>query len=231
MNKSKQYKYLDLLIFLSITTMACVNVMAGKIVEIGIFTLSAASLCIPLTYIAGDLLTEVYGYKQSRRAAWILIFTSILTTILFQLAVVLPPAPGFKGNDAYIFVLSQVPRLVVAGWIALFIGQLINDFVLAKMKIAMKGRYLWMRTIGSTMVGQAADTSLFYLIALYNVIPNDLLIQSILSGWFLKVVIEVAMTPVTYVVVNKLKNIEKEDYYDRHTNFNPLIVQLKNMQK
>lgn len=207
--------------------MAIINVISGKIVEVGIFTLSAASLCIPVTYIFGDLLTEVYGYKQARRVTWILIFTSILTAIVFQLAVMLPPAPGFKGNDAYTLVLGQVPRIVVGAWVALFAGQFINDFVLAKMKVLTKGKHLWMRTITSTMFGQAADTTLFYVIALYAIIPNDLLIQSILSGWFLKVVIEAVMTPFTYFAVNKLKKIENEDYYDRDTNFNPLILQLK----
>jgi uncharacterized integral membrane protein (TIGR00697 family) len=231
MNKTKPYKYLDLIIFLSITMMAIINVISGKIVQIGIFTLSAASLCIPITYIFGDLLTEVYGYKQARRVTWILIFSSILTAAVFQLAVMLPPAPGFKGNDAYTFVLGQVPRVVIGAWVALFAGQFVNDFVLAKMKVFTKGRYLWTRTIGSTLFGQAVDTSLFYIIALYNVIPTGLLVQSILSGWFLKVMIETVMTPVTYFAINKLKKLEKEDYFDRDTNFNPLILQLKNPQK
>ncbi len=231
MKKTKTYKYLDLIIFISITMIVIVNVISGKIIQVGIFTLSAASLCIPITYIFGDLLTEVYGYKQARRVTWILIFSSILTAGIFQLAVMLPPAPGFKGNDAYTFVLGQVPRVVIGAWIALFAGQCINDFVLAKMKIATKGKFLWARTIGSTIAGQAADTTLFYIIALYNVIPTGLLMQAILSGWFLKVMIETVMTPITYFAINKLKKVENEDYFDRDTNFNPLILQLKNNQK
>lgn len=143
----------------------------------------------------------------------------------------LPPAPGFKGNDAYTLILGQVPRIVIGAWVALFAGQFINDFVLAKMKILTNGKLLWMRIIGSTIFGQAIDTTLFYVIALYAIIPNDLLIQSILSGWFLKVAIEAAMTPVTYIAVNKLKKIENVDYFDRDTNFNPLILQIKNVQK
>ncbi len=201
--------------------MAIVNVISGKIIQVSIFTLSAASLCIPINYIFGDLLTEVYGYKQARRATWILIFSSIVTALFFQLAVWLPPAPGFTANDSYTLVLGQVPRVVIGAWIALFGGQFTNDFVLAKIKLLTKGKYLWMRTISSTVAGQAVDTTLFYSIALYNVIPTGLLITSILSAWSLKVFIEVAMTPATYYVVNKLKKLEGEDYFDKDTNFNP----------
>lgn len=147
--------------------------------------------------------------------------------VFFELATFLPPAPGFKGNDAYTLVLSQVPRVTIGTWIALFSGQFVNDFVIAKMKLLTKGKYLWTRTVGSTIAGQATDTTFFYTIALYNVIPNGLLINSILSAWFLKVAIEVVMTPVTYWIVNKLKKIEHEDYFDKNTNFNPLILQIK----
>ncbi len=224
---SRSYKYLDLLMFLNITMMAIVNVISGKIIQVSIFTLSAASLCIPVTYIFGDLFTEVYGYKQGRKATWMLIFSTIIMAVIFQLAVWLPPAPGFKDNGAYSLVLGQVPRVAIGAWIALFGGQFVNDFVMAKMKVLTKGKYLWTRTIGSTMAGQAVDTTLFYTIALYNVIPTGLLIQSIVSAWFLKVLIETVMTPVTYLVVKKLKKVENEDYFDTNTNFNPLIVDLK----
>lgn len=218
------YKYLDLIIFLDITMMVIINVISGKIIQLSIFTLSAASLCIPITYIFGDVFTEVYGYKQARRVTWILIFSTIITAIFLQLAVWLPPAPGFEANDAYALVLGQVPRVVIGAWVALFGGQFVNDFILAKMKLLTKGKHLWTRTIGSTIFGQATDTTLFYTIALYNVIPSGLLIKSILSAWFLKVLIEVVMTPVTYYMIGKLKKAENEDYYDKNTNFNPLII-------
>ncbi len=222
----KRYKYLDIIIILNVTMMAIINVISGKIIQLFIFTLSAASLCIPITYIFGDIFTEVYGYKQARRATWILIFSTIIIAIFFQLAVWLPPASGFKGNDAYTLVLGQVPRIVIGAWIALFAGQFTNDYIIAKLKVITKGKHLWSRTIGSTIAGQAVDTTSFYVIALYNVIPNGLLIHSLLSAWFLKVVIEIIMTPVTYYVVKKLKKLENEDYFDIKTNFNPLIVQL-----
>src|SRR6185436_2236519 len=153
----------------------------------GVFTLSAASLCIPLAYVIGDTLTEVYGYKQARRATWILMASTVLLAVLLQMAVFLPAAPGVEHNEAYTLVLGQVPRVVLGAWVALFCGQFLNDFVLAKMKLLTKGRHLWMRTIGSTVAGQAVDTTAFYVIALYNVVPNGLLVRAILSAWILKV--------------------------------------------
>jgi uncharacterized integral membrane protein (TIGR00697 family) len=204
--------------------MAIVNILSGKIIGVGFLSLSAASLCVPIVYIIGDTLTEVYGYRQARRANWILIISSIITAIFMQLAVFLPPAAGFAHNDAFTQVLGQVPRVVLGAWVALFCGQFLNDFVMAKMKLLTKGRFLWMRTIGSTIVGQAADSTTFYIIALGNVVPNNLLIQSILSAWIVKVVIEVIITPITYRVVKKLKKAEGEDYYDKGTNFSPFAV-------
>ena len=133
--EKQTYKYLDIIIFLDITMMAIVNVISGKIIQLSIFTLSAASLCIPITYIFGDVFTEVYGYKQARRATWILIFSTVLTAVFLQLAVWLPPAPDFEANEAYSLVLGQVPRIVIGAWVALFGGQFVNDFVIAKMKV------------------------------------------------------------------------------------------------
>ena len=218
------YKYLDLIIYLNITMMAVVNITSGKIIEVSFFTLSAASLCIPITYIIGDTLTEVYGYKQARRATWILIASTVLLALFLQLAIYLPPAPGFLHNDAYAQVLGQVPRVVAGAWVALFLGQFVNDFVLAKMKLLTKGKYLWSRTIGSTVAGQAVDTTAFYTIALYNVMPTGLLLRSILSAWFLKVMIEVAITPIIYFVIRKLKKAEDIDTFDYHTDFNPFSI-------
>src|SRR3989344_5753437 len=152
------------------------------------------------------------------------LFSSIIAGLVYQLVISLPPAVGFPNNDAYTTVLGSVPRILLGGWIAVWVGGILNDFVLAKMKVWTKGKYLWTRTIGSTIIGEGANTVLFYLIALYAVLLNNLLIASILSGWFLKVAIEVIFTPVTYFVVNKLKKLENEDYYDTNTDFNPLIL-------
>jgi hypothetical protein len=220
----KQYKYLGLITVLYVTFQLISDVTAGKIISLGIFTVSATVLYFPITFIIADVLTEVYGYARARRVLWQVLLASVTAGVVYQLVVWLPAAPGFDAAPAYASVLGAVPRILLGGWIAIWVGTILNDYIMAKMKVWTNGKYLWMRTIGSTIVGEGANTALFYMIALYAIIPNNILIASILSGWFLKVVIEVVMTPVTYAVVNKLKKAEGEDYYDRDTDFNPLKV-------
>ena len=220
----KQYKYLGFITVLYVAFQLISDVSAGKIVQLGIFTVSATVLYFPITYIFADILTEVYGYAKARSVVWQVLIASVLAGLIYQLVVWLPPAVGFDANSAYSRVLGSVPRILVGGWIAVWVGGILNDYILAKMKIWTNGKHLWTRTIGSTITGELANTVLFYSIALYAVIPNGLLFSSILSGWFLKVMVEVVFTPVTYFVVRKLKNIENEDYYDKNTDFNPLII-------
>jgi uncharacterized integral membrane protein (TIGR00697 family) len=136
----------------------------------------------------------------------------------------LPASAGFDGADAYARVLGSVPRTLIGGWVAVWIGGILNDYILAKMKIWTNGKYLWARTIGSTIVGEGANTFIFYTIALYGILPNNILVASILSGWFIKTLIEIVFTPVTCYVITKLKKIEDEDYFDKNTNFNPFII-------
>lgn len=223
-NIPKQYKYLGLLTALYITFQLVSDITAGKIVQLGIFTVSATVLYFPFTYIFADVLTEVYGYAKARSVVWMVFFSSVVAGLIYIIVVALPPAVGFDANAAYTRVLGQIPRILIGGWIAVWIGGILNDYTLAKMKVWTKGKHLWTRTIGSTIIGEGANTFLFYIIALYAVIPTSLLVASILSGWFLKVAVEVIMTPVTYKVVAKLKKAEGEDYYDTNTNFNPLII-------
>lgn len=223
-SSQKKYKYLDLIVCLAVAMLLISNTTAGKITQLGIFTVSVTVLYFPLTYIFSDLLTEVYGYRQARRTLWILIGVQILQAAIYQLVSALPPAPGFRGNDAFVLVFGQAPRIVIGALIAIFVGQLINDFIMAKMKVWTKGRYLGLRTISSTVVGQLFDTCLFYVIALSSVIPAGLLVHTILSAWCIKSLVETLMTPVTYFVVGKLKELENEDYYDRDTNFNPFKI-------
>ncbi len=220
----KQYKYLGLITALYITFQLVSDVTAGKIVQLGIFTVSATVLYFPFTYIFADVLTEVYGYAKARSVVWMVFFSSVIAGLIYSVVVFLPPAISFDANDAYVRVLGQIPRILVGGWIAVWVGGILNDYTLAKMKVWTKGKHLWTRTIGSTIIGEGANTVLFYTIALYAVIPTALLVTSILSGWFLKVIVEIIMTPVTYKVVAKLKKVEDEDYYDYNTNFNPLII-------
>jgi len=200
------------------------DVTAGKLISFAGFSVSVTVLYFPFTYIFADVLTEVYGYAKARRALWMVLICSVLAGLIYQVAVYMPAPEGFDASDAYRRVLGIVPRVLVGGWIAVFAGEISNNYVMAKMKLVFKGRHLWARTIGSTIVGQFTNTVLFYVIALYGVIPNNLLVESVLMGWILKVAVEAVMTPVTYWVVGRLKVAEKEDYFDRDTNFNPFIL-------
>ncbi|MFA7421979.1 MAG: queuosine precursor transporter [Melioribacteraceae bacterium] len=221
----KQYKYLGLILVAYITFQLVSDVSAGKIISFFGNPVSVTVLFFPFTYIFADILTEVYGYARARSVVWTVFFSSVIAGLLYSLVVYLPPATGFDANDAYARVLGSVPRILLGGWIAVWVGGMLNDFVLAKMKVWTNGKYLWTRTIGSTVVGEFVNTVLFYMIALYAVLPNNLLFASIISGWLIKVAVEVVLTPWTYYVIRKLKNLEDEDYYDRDTNFNPFIVQ------
>ena len=220
----KQYKYLGLLTALAITFKLLNDVTAGKLVQLGIFSVSAATIFFPITYILSDIFTEVYGYSKARSRVWLLLLCSVIAGIVYSIVAFLPPAVGFDANEAYVRVFSQVPRILVASWIAFFFGSIVNDFVLAKMKIWTKGKHLWTRTIGSTIFGEGVDTILFFTLAFYAIIPNSLLVSVVFSALFLKIAIEVVMTPITYKVIAKLKKVEVEDYYDTNTNFNPLII-------
>lgn len=200
------------------------DVTAGKITAVFGLPVSVTVLWFPITYIFADVLTEVYGYAVARSVVWTVFFSSIAAGLIYQLAVLAPPAAGFDANAAYARVLGSVPRILLGGWIAVWVGGILNDYVLAKMKIWTNGKYLWTRTIGSTIVGEFANTVLFYVIALYAVLPTGLLVASILTGWVIKVGVEAVCTPLTYLVVNRLKRLESVDYYDRTTNFNPFII-------
>jgi queuosine precursor transporter len=224
MANPKQYRFLGLITCLYVAMQLISDVTAGKITQLFGFPVSVTVLYFPITYIFADVLTEVYGYARARRAVWTVLLCSVLAGLVYQVAAYMPPAEGFDGDPAYRRVLGQVPRTLLGGWIAVFAGEILNDYVLAKLKVATGGRHLWIRTISSTIVGQFANTALFYVIALGGVLPADLLVASILSGWVIKVMVEVLMTPATYWVVNSLKRIEGEDYYDRDTNFNPMII-------
>ena len=197
------------------------DVTAGKIIAFGPFIVSVTVLYFPVTYILADVLTEVYGYAQARRVTWYVFFASVTAGLIFWLVASIPPAPGFDGNDAYSRVLGQVPRILLGGWIAVWVGALLNNFVMAKMKLWTKGKHLWARTISSTIVGEGANTALFYSIALYGILPNSILVASILSGWFLKTALEVILTPVTYKVIAYVKKQENIDVFDKKTDFNP----------
>lgn len=221
----KQYRYLGIILALYITFQLVSDVSAGKIVSFFGFPVSVTVLFFPITYIFADILTEVYGYARARSIVWTVFFSSVVAGLIYTLVTYLSPAAGFDANDAYVRVLGSVPRILLGGWIAVWVGGILNDYVLAKMKMWTHGKYLWTRTIGSTIIGEFANTALFYTIALYTILPNNLLVSSILSGWLIKVLIETVFTPWTYFVVRRLKRLEDEDYYDHNTDFNPFIIE------
>ncbi len=220
----KHYKYLGFITVLYTVFAITSQVSAGKIVSLWIFPVSASVIFFPFTYIFADIVTEVYGYARARSLAWQMLLVYTLASIIFQITVWLPAAAGFENSEAFSIVLGSLPRILLATWIAVWVGSIVNDYVLAKMKVWTKGKHLWARTIGSTIISEGVNTFLFYGIGLYGIIPDALFWPAILSGWLLKVIVEVVMTPVTYVVVNKLKKAENEDYYDNDTNFNPFIL-------
>jgi len=180
-----------------------------------------------LSYVFGDVLTEVYGYARARKVVWAgfaaLAFAAFMSKVVLSFA----PAPGdwnMGYHSAMQTVFGNTPRLVLASLIAYFCGEFCNSFVLAKMKLRTEGRLLWMRTIGSTIVGEAVDSVVFYPLAFYGLWPNDLLVTVLMTNYTLKVGWEVVMTPVTYRVVNFLKRVESEDYFDRDTDFTPFSL-------
>jgi uncharacterized integral membrane protein (TIGR00697 family) len=187
----------------------------------------AGAVFFPISYIFGDVLTEVYGYAKARRVIWAGFGALIFASIMASIVVALPPAPFWKHQDAYEIAFGNAWRVVAASMTAYFCGEFVNSFVLAKMKILTEGRALWMRTIGSTIFGEAVDSAIFYPLAFYGtgIIPNEVLPQVMLAQFLTKTFVEVLFTPVTYLVVGFLKKHEHEDYYDRDTNFNPFTLE------
>lgn len=198
------------------------DISAGKIIGVGPATVSATVIFFPFTYIIADILTEVYGYERARRALWFVLGASILAGCLYQLVAALPPGSGFPNNDAYVTVLTQIPRVLLFGWIAVFCGDIANNFILSRLKVITRGRFLWLRTISSTIVGEGLNTSIFYFGALSGILPHDILLTAIFWGWGAKVAVEVLFTPFTYLIVGWLKRVEGVDVYDHGANYNPL---------
>jgi uncharacterized integral membrane protein (TIGR00697 family) len=220
----QQFRYFDILVSAFVAVLLISNIVAPKFIAFGPVRLSGAQLLFPLTYIFGDVFTEVYGYAGSRRAIWNGFFASGLMMAISMVVVALPASPDWPYQEAYATVLGFMPRLVIASLIAYWAGEFANSFVMARMKVITEGRYLWMRTIGSTMVGQAVDTVLVMTIAFAGVMSNRDIVSVMIWGYLAKVAYEAAMTPVTYAVVNWLKRVEGVDILDRDTDFNPFRV-------
>jgi len=200
------------------------DVTAGKVISLGPAVVSVTVLYFPITYLISDILTEVYGYERARRALWMVIISSVTAGLIYQLVVALPPGPGFDANEAYTRVFGQVPRILAAGWIAVFVGDIANNYVMSRMKLATNGRWLWLRTISSTIVGQGLNTAIFYVGALWGVLPTDILVSAILWGWGIKVAVEAILTPLTYATIAYVKRKEGFDAFDETADYNPLKV-------
>lgn len=222
-------RYYEFVMVAFVVTLVCANLIGpAKIAQIelpfwGPFVFGAGVLFFPISYVFGDILTEVYGYARARRVIWAGFAALIFASVMASVVVALPPAPFWEHQAAYEVAFGNAWRIVAASMIAYFCGEFVNSYVMAKMKVWQKGKQLWMRTIGSTIFGEAVDSALFYPLAFYNsgIIPNEALPAVMLAQFLIKTLVEVAFTPATYAIVGFLKRKEGIDHYDRDTDFSP----------
>jgi len=230
----REYRYYEFVMAAFVTILICSNLIGpAKIVQVdwpvvGTLTFGAGVLFFPISYVFGDVLTEVYGYARSRRVIWAGFAGLAFASFMSWVVVSLPPAPFWKNQEAYEVAFGSTWRIAAASMIAYFAGEFVNSFVLAKMKIATAGRWLWTRTIGSTIFGEGVDSVIFYPLAFYGtgIIPDDKLPLVMTAQFVTKVAVEVVFTPVTYGIVGWLKRAEHEDYYDRDTRFTPFSLRV-----
>lgn len=222
---SRTYRYFDLVMAAFVTVLLCANLIgASKVARVGGFNFGAGVLFFPISYVFGDVLTEVYGYARARRVVWAGFSALVFAAFMSACVLAFPPAPNWPHQAAFETVFGGTPRIVLASLSAYFCGEFCNSYVLAKMKVRSGGRNLWMRTIGSTIVGEAVDSLIFYPLAFAGVWPADLVVSVMAGNYALKVGWEAAMTPFTYRIVNLLKRVEHEDYFDRDTDFTPFSI-------
>ena len=226
MSRPKEFgfKYFDLIMALFVAVLLVSNIASSKILSLGPFTFDGGTLLFPISYIFGDILTEVYGYRRSRRVIWAGFACAGLMAGVLALVGALPPAEGWENQEAYEAILGVTPRIVLGSLVAYFAGEFSNSYTLAKMKVLTKGRWLWTRTIGSTLVGEGIDTVLFVTIAFAGTMAWSLFWAIIVSNYVFKVGLEAVMTPATYRITSFLKQAENEDVYDIDTDFNPFKI-------
>ncbi len=226
---TRTYRYYDLIMAAFVTVLLCSNLIGpAKLCVLFGFTFGAGNLFFPISYIFGDILTEVYGYARSRKVIWAGFGAIIFASFMSYIVINLPSAGGSQYQsdlqNALVIVFGSTPRIIAASILAFWIGEFTNSFVMAKMKLLTRGRFLWSRTIGSTAVGQGVDTLVFYPLAFWGIWTNEQLLLGMFANYAIKVGWEIANTPVTYAIVAFLKRAEHEDYYDRDTNFNPFSL-------
>lgn len=221
--KNHQYSiWFVIIVSVFITCIITSNIISVKLIHIFGIILPAGVIIFPLSYIIGDILTEIYGYSRSRRVIWLGFLCNLILTLFIWLSGLIKPAQFWDGQAAYERILGFTPRLLLASFIAYLVGEFANAYVLAKMKVATKGRWLWSRTIGSTLVGEGFDSFVFITLAFVGTIPLAVLLSMAVSQWLFKTAYEVCVTPLTYLVVRFLKQKEGMDVYDYDTSFNPL---------
>lgn len=225
METHSNWRYYDVATALFVSSLITANIISVKLIQIGPLIVPAGVVVFPLSYILGDILTEVYGYRYARRTIWLGFLANLIAVIAIYLAGILPSPSYWEGGEAYSAILGFAPRLLFASFVAFLAGEFANSTVLAKMKIWTKGRHLWMRTISSTIVGQGLDSIVFITIAFVGLMASSALITAVLSQWLFKIVYEVVATPLTYLIVNKLKHAENVDAYDVDTNMSPFAFE------
>lgn len=236
--KTKTYQYFDIILVSFVVILIISNIASSaKIIDLGFsiagipMAFDAGTLLFPISYIFGDILTEVYGYRKSRYVIWVGFIALAVTSFIFWVIGILPAEvtwQGYAGDTAYKSILGGMSTggIVLGSLAGFWLGEFSNSFVLSKMKVLTKGRWLWSRTITSTLIGQLIDTAMFVVVAtLFGVFPWSLFLTLTIANYIFKVATEVLATPLTYLLVNKLKQVENEDYYDTNTNFNPFITQ------
>jgi len=222
---NRSYKYYDLVTASFVTVLLCSDIIGvTKVSSFAGFSYGTGVLFFPISYLFGDILTEVYGYARSRRVIWAGFGALIFASFMSWVVRILPPAPGWQHQAAYDTIFGQTPRIVLASLTAFWAGEFANSFVLARLKVRTEGRFLWVRTIGSTIAGEGVDTLIFYPIAFLGSWTLDLLAKVMVANYLIKVGWEALATPFTYKIVRFLKRAENEDYYDRDTDFNPFTI-------
>ncbi|MEO1131661.1 MAG: queuosine precursor transporter [Cyanobacteria bacterium J06639_1] len=217
----RAFKHLDTITALFVAVLLISNVTSTKLLDLGAFTFDGGTILFPLSYIFGDILTEVYGYDRSRKVIWLGFISALLMSLTFIAVGALPPTADWPNQAAYDAILGLTPRIVVASLIAFFAGEFSNSFTLARLKVLTRGKHLWMRTIGSTLIGQFIDTVLFVAIAFLGLFPNEVIVAIVISNYIFKCGVEILFTPITYWISGWLKQEEQVDHYDTDTDFNP----------
>lgn len=223
--KKETFKFFTFFAVMFVAILLISNVAAQKLIPVGPFIFTAGILIFPVSYILGDVLSEVYGFANTRKIIWMGFAMSAFMAIFFWVVIVLPSAPGWMNQGALETTLMQVPRVVFASLIAYLFGEFSNSYVISKMKLQNKGNKMWMRFIASTIVGQFFDTIIFAVIAFYGVIPTSILITAIWSGYLFKVVYEIIVSPLTVIIVNYIKKAEGVDVFDNNISYNPLSIE------